>query len=554
MASPFGYNILSETPGQWEHLARLQPGALLFLNDTAGAAKAVGLFPKCQVISRIFRSDESTMHRTPGAVLSYLQARALEVSPSVIVNTQCEPDISRTDDLARLNDEHLKALQWAQPRGIRVGAMHLAHYGIDGGRWRELDPVVDYIAEYPNQFTLLCDEYAAGHAFSGVVDPRLTSGNEVGHIPVHTWVASPVPYYYHVGRITNYFRDRLQRGLKLPTTVISEFGLDALGDVTAWRNSLIRTPGYDDIRGWRSLREQHKAWYQALGWSAERAYAEMFIAAWKAIYTPFPNIVAALFYCRGTNNDRQWDQFRTDGALEFEQRLEAFQIGGGKPVEPTNKGAPELSWVNANPSINVRSTQSAASTANVVGSLANGTQVNEYKATRTPEKVNDKLWTWIEKADGSLKGWMALVWPKWEDQYTPVVAPPVDPPPPPPVDPPPPPPVDPPPVEPPPLALPFLTLDEAKQYVALMREIREADIAIRLATSKRIEAETKTIALWDAVLDRAIVDSGQAQAAPVIMPITFTAQAAPVEAEAVTPPTTELPITPTIDSTEDKIA
>lgn len=400
---PIGYNVLSTDAALWAHLDRLQPSVLLFMDGWAAAKQAQERYPVCKVIHRVFDANEDKLHRTPGATLAHLQARASERQHnSVYINLSCEPQIPTDDDLRKLNDEQLKALQWAVANGVRVAAPHLAHYGIDGLRWRIIEPLFNYIADHSDLLLFTCDEYAAGHMFSGVVDPSLVGGSEIGHIAPETWKRSPVPKYWHCGRITDYFRDRQARGLKLPLTVITEYGLDALGDVTAWRNTLLRTSGYSDIRGWKSLRVQHEAWYGPRGWSVERAYAEMLTACWKEIYAPFPNVLGVCIYCYGTNNDVQWDQFRVDGAAEFLSLMERTAMANLIPPTELGTHARCTDLPGTDTYRNIRGTVSDTGAGGAdIGDLHINDEVYVHPATSATFG-----WRYLKRASDGLQGWV----------------------------------------------------------------------------------------------------------------------------------------------------
>lgn len=317
-------------------MLRLQPRVLLFMDNNGGAKQAADLLPNCRVISRIFKAgqpNETDLHRYNGATRAWVQARAADhdFDQRLYINSACEPSKDREDDVRRLVSETLLALEWALPRGIKVAAPHGAFYGIRN--WRELDPLANFIAEHPNQFLLTCDEYGAGHFFSGVVDPRLAGGNEVGHIDPATWRASPIPHYWHIGSITGYMRDRKARGLPVPMFAITEgLATDALSDVTTFRNTLKLASGYDDARGWKSIIPQWEAWWNNpaspfnRGWSPDDAYAEQIEAVLREIYAPFPEFVGAIIYCWGWV-DPQWQQFDVSHATWLQARLESMQIG-----------------------------------------------------------------------------------------------------------------------------------------------------------------------------------------------------------------------------------
>jgi hypothetical protein len=414
MPSFYTYNIIGNENSAREHLRRLEPTSVFYMDAAGGANWAAQTLPNCKVIHRVYTPQEDVMHRTPGATLAYLQARASEhLDGRIYINLSCEPQLARSDDLQRLIDEQLKAFQWAKQAGVRVAGPHFAHYGLDERHWATVEPLTTFIAQNPDQFLFTADEYFAGHAFSGVVHPGLLGGNEVGHIQPETWKASPVPYYYHVGRITNLFRWLQEHGKPLPPTVITEAGADALGDVTDWRNSLIKSPGYDNIRGWRSLTSQWEAWYGNRGWSPQRAYLEMLVAAWREIYKPWPNVIGAQLYCWGTNNDRQWDQFRLDeaDAAEFRQRLEqtTFDIGVPpvtNPIVPVPKpnNAGEGSRVTNTSVDSYRVRSGPGTNYTQVGGVASKAEVTIYPATK--RAGGNFQWVWVEGGTGQA-GWIA---------------------------------------------------------------------------------------------------------------------------------------------------
>lgn len=421
MTSFYGYNVIGNGAALRPHLLRLQPTTVFYMDAWGEASWATQNLPNTVVIHRVFKPEEDTMHRTPGRVRAHLQERASEGGDSrVFRNLGTEPHIADDNDLKRLIDEYLLALQWAKSAGLRVAAPHFAHYGLSERHWPIVEPLTTFIAGNPDITLFTCDEYGAGHSFSGVLHPGLPGGNEAGHIQPETWHASPVPYYYHVGRITNLFRWLQANGKPLPRTVITEAGMDALGDVTNWRNSLIKAPGYSDVRGWKSLTSQWQAWYGNRGWTPERAYVEMLTAVWREIYKPWTNIMGACLYCWGTNNDRQWDQFRLDGATEFQTRLEATVFeSGGPPVTtpatipiPADKGAGIRATLKED--YNLRAGSGVAFAP--IATLRAGTEVTYYPDTVRADLDTTKTRQWVVvESAGVTPGWMA-----YQTQFAPL--------------------------------------------------------------------------------------------------------------------------------------
>lgn len=324
MKSFYGYNALGHTSALRPHIKRLQPRVLFYMDAWTEAAWAADTLPDTIIIHRVAKDEEDKMHRIPGRTLQHLQERVAErIHSRVYINLGTEPQVGEPDDLQNLVTEYLAAARWAVANRQRVALPHGAFYGISTvEQYKILEPLTTYIAENPEYLLFTVDEYFVGHAFSGV-DQNNGQPNEAQTIQPDRWKASPIGVYWHMGRITNYFKWLVDNGYPLPKTVITEGGADALQDVESWRTSLIKTPGYDNIRGWRSLTSQWEAWYGRYGWSPERAFFEMLYAFWKEVYSRWDNIIGLCLFAWGSNGDATWNQFRLDDATEFQGLLEA---------------------------------------------------------------------------------------------------------------------------------------------------------------------------------------------------------------------------------------
>lgn len=313
MGAFYGYNVLGHGASLRPHALALQPTAMLYMNAWGEAQWAAQHLPNTIVIHRQYQSYEDVMHFTKGKTLQELKARAAErLDNRVYINLACEPIIRTDEELRILVQEQLEAMRWAVANNVRVAGPHGAFYGLSRVEQYEiLEPLTTYIAEHPDLLLFTVDEYFVGHAFSGV-DQDNGQPNEPQTIQPDKWVASPVDVYWHMGRITNYFKWLVDNDYPVPKTVITEAGADALQDVEAWRTGLKKTAGYDNIRGWRSLTAQWVEWYGQYGWSAARAYFEMLYRFWKEVYRYWPEIIGSCIYSWGNNNDAQWLQFRLD--------------------------------------------------------------------------------------------------------------------------------------------------------------------------------------------------------------------------------------------------
>lgn len=394
MTSPFGLNVLSS--GGVDGYP-LNPAVMLFMDDFGAAQRFAASHPDTKVIHRTYSGNEATMHLRGGETLNYLKSCPRD--SRVYINLACEPSIWDDDSLRKLIAEQLAAMQWAVANGVKVAGPHGAFYGITPAQYPLLDPLADYIAEHPDLLLFTCDEYAAGHMFSGV-----TPGGETGHIYPDTWVDGTT--HYHCGRITDYFADRVRRGKKLPLTIITEFGLDDLSDVKAWTSTLIKSDGYPTIRGWKSLRAQHIAWYGLRGWSPARSYGEMLKACWAKIYSRWKNVLGVCIYCWGSNNDRQWDQFRVDGETELFNVLATYQgdVPVAVPIPTTSAVSRIVKAKSTTRSANVRSVPTTQNNT-PVGVVEVGDVVS-VRFPASPVTADSYSWVYLESP---VKGWLASV-------------------------------------------------------------------------------------------------------------------------------------------------
>lgn len=423
---PIGLNIFT-----WDDKARaicdqLQPAALLFLDNDGGAAEAANRYPNCKVIARVVNDyQEKHLHENTGATKRYLQTRASQVSRNVFINLGCE---APTDLLPALIAETVDGLTWAAKNNIKVAAPHGAWYGINPDHFPTLDPLADIISAHPDLFLLTVDEYSGGHAFSGVVDPSLSAGNEAGH--VHYWKAGPVParwqdtQFWHAGRITNYFRYRQALGKSLPLTVITEMGMDNLSDIKSWLSTLKNTGTTDGVRGYKTLTPQWRDWYG----DPDVAYTQMLAAQWREIYAKWKNVIGECLYAYGTNGDRQWDSYRVDGNSTFFDNLIkqdwSSTIVVSPVTKPVNAGTPTQIGKLVTPTyINGREAPTTLSTTNVK-QITNGTPIQRYAGGEVT--ANGYKWSWVEVLNNlndkvvQYGCWMAMVSTSWDSQ---IVAP-----------------------------------------------------------------------------------------------------------------------------------
>lgn len=407
MSSWFGYNTFEDNATFRAHVDRLQPSGLLFLDGDGGGADASRRLPNTTVICRVVNdSYEKEMHRTPGEVLRYVQRRANEVDPACVINLGCEPP---KDDLDVLAFEYLKALRWAVANNRKATAAHFAHYGFGDREYEQILPLAKYIAEHPDYLSLSLDSYYAGVPFSGVQDTRFPPDAQRGHIDPASWLPSNLNHYDHIGREFRLFEMMQAQGLPLPVTWITEGGADDLGDVQAWRESLIHHPDWPYIKGFRSLEYQYAEWAKQFGLSD---WIEYYVRGLESIrdqiYSQWPNVKGYLLYVWGNNGDRLWTSQNHDHP-DFMARIERTNVKEKPPV--SNPKDPNPVPLPATEPIGMKMTKANGAYANVrsrpttIGSVVRGRVSPGDVVDGWPNDIQNGYLA-IRKAD--VEGWVSL--------------------------------------------------------------------------------------------------------------------------------------------------
>jgi murein DD-endopeptidase MepM/ murein hydrolase activator NlpD len=417
-SSFFGYNVFSYDTQFIEHMERLQPRALLFLQNDGGAKDAYRRLnpdPANEVSIIIAREVndqyEKSMFRTPGESLKYIQKRRADIKDDrIFINWLCEPG---RDGWQAINDEGLKIVDWCVREGVRFAGPHLAHYGASTDEFKKLIPLASAMALRPDLFVWGFDEYFAAVPFSGVYDPRFQgpiSPNETGHINPATWLDPGTPgYFHHTGAIGRLFDEMRLRGLSLPIAVNMEGGSDNLGDVEGWRESLIHDPQWPYIKGWRTLIPQWQQWIAELGLNitAREYYVRGLEAIRDNLYKRWPNIVAYCLFAYGGNGDPLWtshDHRDAEVMALLERTTKGTVVSNPTPTAPdvhSTAALVDMIMTKANGAFaNIRNAPTSVDT-KVVGTVSPQTRVKGAAS----DVRNSYLY--IVKDDG-IRGWVSL--------------------------------------------------------------------------------------------------------------------------------------------------
>lgn len=308
-------------------VTQLKPPVLLQIMNSALAQKLAAVLPETMVILRLFPDADLEMDAA-----KWVRDNAGFAQGGIWLNVLNERRFGQASI-----DWCLKAMQTVLDESLDVRLI-VGNWGIGSYQYDQvpmLAPILQMCSNYPDKFMLGLHEYFAGHIASG-----LGGGREAEMIQPETWPRGQDAKgiaRYHVGRhkwICDYARTNSYEDARI---VITEFGADRLDDVKGWQQSLIKTDGFDQIRGYHTLKSQWEAWYtsewfQQSGLMADKdtahIYHEMLKYADENLFDPM--IVGACVF--GWNTNRDWIQFDVSGDYEWQ----ALMLAGATapPVEP----------------------------------------------------------------------------------------------------------------------------------------------------------------------------------------------------------------------------
>lgn len=273
MRGPRPYTGQEET-ALFQHLERIQPSALLFLDDLGRAKRAKQLLPRCAVVHRSFRGDPSEglfFNQTPRWVLDNYGASA---EGGIIVNVMNEPG-GYGDHLGHVADWCAEVMELFGQRGL---SLCIPNWGVghpDEHKFTAMNVLWDALARWRDLHYYGIHEY---WSYRGI-----ESGN--GRVGRHQWLAT---YLHGIGK-------------PVPRMILTEWGIDNLLDGSTQR-------GFRDSRN-------------------EDQYADECIQAAEQDYNASYIVGMCIFSygnsgLPGTSED--WTSFDVSGAATFQQRIEAY--------------------------------------------------------------------------------------------------------------------------------------------------------------------------------------------------------------------------------------
>lgn len=335
------------------HLERLQPKAILIMDDLGLAQSIKARIPNTIVIHRnwgVTQADDDVFAKV--SPQRWIDLRGHETDGKIALHTSCEPGWGQD-----VIDWHVKLMELCAPRGIPLVIGNWAVGTPQPEQWPMARRMLELLDQHRDLFVLGLHEYACGVITSGLVGGAPDDPRHPNYIPVENWPGSVQGItMFHCGRFNFLLNYCHSIGLRPPRIIMTEHGFDDVSDIKPWASTLRLRGPYLNIRGWKTIVDQWTDWYGGRGWSAERALFEQLAWADRTIYQPSP-VEAQCIFCWG-HTDKVWEQFDMARAGEFQSLLEAFaherpatQPVGFAPVgvAPVGQPAPVIQPVGVVP-------------------------------------------------------------------------------------------------------------------------------------------------------------------------------------------------------------
>lgn len=382
-----GYSA-AEEQHLFDHFARVQPGASLFLDNEGRAIRAHQLVPGCAVVVRSWRDDEGGLYDK----LSPEQTFELykNTPKGIIRNLLNEPD--GYGNLRKIATWCARVMDLFGAAGIPVVVPNFGEGHPDVDRLAELEELWAAFNRWHGLHYYGCHEYGT---YRGMLF------NEAGKWDVFPW---------RVGRFETFVVPYLQRaGHQVPNVILTEFGCDSAHDGT-------------DKRGWKTHWTQ-KQYFDEIQAAVQKIYA-------KSHYTGL-----CLFSYGNTGrqfSESDWATFDVAEASEFQQLMEGAAPPASNPppvvVQPTPAPAPKPIGLPVFPTsfalrardgllsstvpiLNIRELPTVK--ARAVGMLTPSAVPGKYipedelaPAEAVIETIDSKEGIWIPIAMGEMQGWV----------------------------------------------------------------------------------------------------------------------------------------------------
>jgi len=310
-----------------KHLIALQPRWALVMDNTGLAVDYAHKLPRTNVIARnwmLTQGDENVYSKlSPSA---WLSARAGEATDGLWLYTANEAGINVKWDI--------ELMKLVISRGLKNVKLVLGNPSVGTPSiesWSEPDrrEWFQLLDAHRDQFVLGLHSYMAGIGPSGFIGGYPDGSWSDGRTGLHpnyenraNWPvdASYIGALWHCGRFMAVNVAARGFGYMPPRIVITEHGLDDLGDLKPWLSKFAPSNGALNIGGWKTCTH---LWERLLpGRTNEQAYFENVSYLDGAVYQHFPNVEGQLLFT--WSSSPRWAQFDGSEATVFQGLLETY--------------------------------------------------------------------------------------------------------------------------------------------------------------------------------------------------------------------------------------
>lgn len=316
----------------FQHLIKRQPRALVVMDDYGTAEELKRLLPKSLIIFRIWGIDgdendylQMTPHewlynhrRFAGGGIALYALNEPPFNEQVIkwltelCTINLEPEYRLTLVLGNFATGNPKPEEWALAKDL-----------------------LTLMAAHRDLFILGLHQYAGGVVTSGLYggNPNAAGSERVNLIPPANWPRDLTGVTrFHIGRekfLVDYCRDN---GIALPRIIATEGIFDDTSDIGSWLKTLVVSPPFTNIRGYKTLRAQWALWFPQ--WTLAQAYFEQLKYAVEVIWKDSPVEAVCLFSWGASSN--QWAQFDIQDETELHTLLEGFSMASVTTLFPAS--------------------------------------------------------------------------------------------------------------------------------------------------------------------------------------------------------------------------
>jgi hypothetical protein len=295
-----------------QHIGAIQPHFLLISGEQVDLAKELQqVTPSTNFIWR-HGSDALVYQKlSPEAWLNERSSAA----PGMFLYTSDETPLDN-----QAIDWHLKVMELAAERGVKLCVMNFAAGTPNPEQWSQARPIIDMLNAHRDLFVMGLREYAGGVVTSGV------DGGNPTMIKPDTWPKDVANVdLWHMGRYRNLQAYCQSENIQTPRLVVTHHGFEFMPDIAEWLNSLMINPDHGEIRGWRSLDWQwmDESWFNGIYDNAEEAYLEQIKWANNVLYEPFGAVEAQMLYSWGFAGDAE-RTLDISQAFDFQKGLEKW--------------------------------------------------------------------------------------------------------------------------------------------------------------------------------------------------------------------------------------